>query len=240
MPIDPLLWAEGPISSSIPRLHGGQSGGRAGDGGAAATCARCARGCCASGASSTRPSPSSRRRGGRVWTWSASGSTWLARDRRGVRGGPGADPVWARGAPEGEDRLPFPGCGVRSRTRLSAYDVSPYEEGGRCGRCGGATVAVSAGCARRDHALRPPGDGGGRGGVRAAGHDAPAELWRLAAEWQVKPVRVLTGELWELADRAVNPDDHARCFALLVRDLEVVRILDHLQEQPCAPARRPA
>jgi protein-disulfide isomerase-like protein with CxxC motif len=31
------------------------------------------------------------------------------------------------------------------------------------------------------------------------GPRAPAELWRLAAEWQVRPVRVVTGELWELA-----------------------------------------
>jgi putative protein-disulfide isomerase len=31
------------------------------------------------------------------------------------------------------------------------------------------------------------------------GPRAPAELWRLASEWQVRPVRVLTGELWELA-----------------------------------------
>lgn len=31
------------------------------------------------------------------------------------------------------------------------------------------------------------------------GPRAPAELWRLASEWKVKPVRVLTGELWELA-----------------------------------------
>jgi hypothetical protein len=30
------------------------------------------------------------------------------------------------------------------------------------------------------------------------GPRAAAELWRLAAEWQVKPVRVLTGDLWEL------------------------------------------
>ena len=29
------------------------------------------------------------------------------------------------------------------------------------------------------------------------GPRANAELWRLAAEWQVKPVRVLTGMLWE-------------------------------------------
>ena len=28
---------------------------------------------------------------------------------------------------------------------------------------------------------------------------AAAELWRLTSEWAVKPVRVLTGHLWELA-----------------------------------------
>jgi hypothetical protein len=32
-----------------------------------------------------------------------------------------------------------------------------------------------------------------------AGPRAPAELWRLATEWKVKPVRVLSGELWELS-----------------------------------------
>jgi predicted DsbA family dithiol-disulfide isomerase len=31
------------------------------------------------------------------------------------------------------------------------------------------------------------------------GPQASAELWRLALDWQVKPVRVLTGELWEPA-----------------------------------------
>ena len=31
------------------------------------------------------------------------------------------------------------------------------------------------------------------------GPRAPAELWRLASEWQVRPVRVVTGELWERA-----------------------------------------
>jgi hypothetical protein len=31
------------------------------------------------------------------------------------------------------------------------------------------------------------------------GPRAEAELWRLATEWQVQPLRVITGELWELA-----------------------------------------
>ena len=31
------------------------------------------------------------------------------------------------------------------------------------------------------------------------GPRAAAELWRLAAEWRVRPTRFLTGELWEPA-----------------------------------------
>jgi putative protein-disulfide isomerase len=31
------------------------------------------------------------------------------------------------------------------------------------------------------------------------GPRAPAELWRLASEWQVRPLHVVTGDLWELA-----------------------------------------
>ena len=31
------------------------------------------------------------------------------------------------------------------------------------------------------------------------GPRARAELWQLAADWRVRPVRVLFGELWELA-----------------------------------------
>ena len=34
---------------------------------------------------------------------------------------------------------------------------------------------------------------------RLPGPRAAAELWRLAADWQVRPIRILTGHLWELA-----------------------------------------
>ncbi len=34
---------------------------------------------------------------------------------------------------------------------------------------------------------------------RLPGPRASAELWRLAAEWRVRPTRVLTGTLWEIA-----------------------------------------
>jgi hypothetical protein len=32
-----------------------------------------------------------------------------------------------------------------------------------------------------------------------AGPRASAELWRLASDWQVKPIAVLSGHLWEPA-----------------------------------------
>src|SRR3954447_22606527 len=31
------------------------------------------------------------------------------------------------------------------------------------------------------------------------GPRAPAELWRLASDWQVRPVRIVSGEMWEIA-----------------------------------------
>jgi hypothetical protein len=30
------------------------------------------------------------------------------------------------------------------------------------------------------------------------GPRAPAELWRLASEWQLRPVRIVSGHLWDL------------------------------------------
>ena len=43
MPLDPLLWVEGPIRFNLPGLHGGKGGGGAGSG-RPTTCDRCARG----------------------------------------------------------------------------------------------------------------------------------------------------------------------------------------------------
>ena len=45
MPVDPRLWAEAPLSSSLPGVHGRKGGGGAGSRTPpGATCARCARG----------------------------------------------------------------------------------------------------------------------------------------------------------------------------------------------------
>jgi hypothetical protein len=86
-------------------------------------------------------------------------------------------------------------------SRHGAYGFSTYEEL--------RTAALAAGAER----LGGPAPGVlgalGRFGTMATaevaavcslpGPRAPAELWRLASEWQVRPLRVLTGELWELA-----------------------------------------
>ena len=70
------------------------------------------------------------------------------------------------------------GPGVGARRPAPAARPSPLEALARFGRL--ATPELEAVCAR-------------------PGPPLLAELWALAAEWRVRPVRVLTGELWEVA-----------------------------------------
>ena len=102
-------------------------------------------------------------------------------------------------APGGHDRVPFPSVvfeggpaayefrghdELRSAALaagaepVSAPPVSVLDALRRFGRM--ATVEVAAVCS-------------------LSGPRAPAELWRLASEWQVRPVPVITGDLWEAA-----------------------------------------
>jgi protein-disulfide isomerase-like protein with CxxC motif len=101
------------------------------------------------------------------------------------------------GAPDGRERIPFPSvvfdgghaaCEFRSYEELRAAALAAGAEPvgdpppgvlealRRFGTM--ATAEVAAVCA-------------------LAGPRAPAELWRLASEWQVTPIRVITGDLWE-------------------------------------------
>ena len=57
-------------------------------------------------------------------------------------------------------------------------ELSPFDAVSRFGRTASSEVEAVCGLARPV---------------------VEAELWRLATEWKVKPVRVLTGVLWELA-----------------------------------------
>ena len=109
----------------------------------------------------------------------------------------GADLEEARGAP-GLPALRFDGDGDEPEWRSGA---EPYGELRAAALAAGAVPAA----AERPGILEAL----DRFGTMAAaeveavcdlpGPRASAELWRLAAEWRVRPVRVLTGELWERA-----------------------------------------
>lgn len=104
------------------------------------------------------------------------------------------------GAPEGRERIPFPTVVFDGEARAGAYEFRSYDEL--------RAAALEAGASPLDGP--PPGvlDALRRFGTMATaevaavcslpGPRAPAELWRLASEWQVRPVRILTGDLWEL------------------------------------------
>jgi predicted DsbA family dithiol-disulfide isomerase len=117
---------------------------------------------------------------------------------------PGED----RAPAPGEDRAPAPG---EDRTPAPGEDRAPPAAAPRVLAAGDDWRAAVA-----EAGARPAGDPApdplaalARFGRMATaeleavcdlpGPRAHAELWRLAAEWRVKPVRVLTGTLWEPA-----------------------------------------
>ena len=102
------------------------------------------------------------------------------------------------------ERLPFPSAVFVSddgSVRRGVYGQAGYEE------LRDAAVAAGAESARDDRpsvvdALARFGRMATREVEEVCGLPEPranVELWRLAADWQVKPVRVLTGWLWEPA-----------------------------------------
>ena len=113
----------------------------------------------------------------------------------------GADLEAARSIPnpKREDRVPFPTLQFGDGTPL--FGTTPYDEY--------RAAAITAGAAPLD--AEPPSveEALGRFGRMAtrevmavcdlAEARAETELWRLAGEWRVKPVRVLSGRLWEPA-----------------------------------------
>jgi hypothetical protein len=102
----------------------------------------------------------------------------------------------------GPERVAFPSAVFigEDRVRHGVFGFRPYDDYRTAAHAAGAVAGGG----------EPPGvlDALRRFGRMATaeieavcglpGPRANAELWRLAAEWQVRPVRVLTGELWEL------------------------------------------
>jgi predicted DsbA family dithiol-disulfide isomerase len=114
----------------------------------------------------------------------------------------GADMERAQAAArDGERRVPFPSFAVRGQGHEVhwLYDTTDPAELRRVAGTAGATAQPLPGVAeavRRFGRMATP--------EVAAVCDRPgplaaAELWRLAAEWQVRPERALTGELWSPA-----------------------------------------
>jgi predicted DsbA family dithiol-disulfide isomerase len=111
----------------------------------------------------------------------------LARERGGVRQGQGGERVTFPSARFGDERWVF--------------GLQPYEAWREAALAAGAAPApgpppdVPAALRR----FRRMATAEVAAVCELPGPRAAAELWRLAADWRVKPVRVLTGVLWELA-----------------------------------------
>ena len=117
----------------------------------------------------------------------------------------GLDLDVTRDVPEGagrDDRVPFPTLhfGGEDGERW-VFGSAPWEEVAAAAEACGAVRAEApvpeVAAALREHgrlATREVEEV-----CRLPGPRAAAELWRLAAEWRARPVRVLTGFLWEAA-----------------------------------------
>jgi hypothetical protein len=98
-----------------------------------------------------------------------------------------------------DERIAFPS--VVFDGRHGAYGFSTYDEL--------RAAALSAGAEPLGEPAPGVVEALGRFGTMATaevaavcglpGPRAPAELWRLASDWRVRPIRVVTGELWEPA-----------------------------------------
>jgi putative protein-disulfide isomerase len=197
MPIDPRLWRDAAISSSYPACMAVKAAAeQAPDGGY-----RYLRGvreglmCLRRKLDTTEALVEEARRAGldverfRIDLGSHAIVEAFGNDLEETRGG----------APEGRERIPFPS--VVFDGGVAAYEFTSYDE------LRGA--AEAAGAARTGDPAPGVLEALNRFGTMATaevaavcelpGPRAAAELWRLASEWQVRPVRVVTGELWELA-----------------------------------------
>jgi putative protein-disulfide isomerase len=193
MPFDPRLWSEGPLRSSYPACMAVKAAGDQGPE-AADRYLRAAREglmCFRRRLDGAEALVEEARRAGLD----------VARFRNDLESHAtveafGADLEAAR--PLALPTLEFSGDGDEERAVLGD---APYEEWD--------AAAVAVGAAPADEPRPDPPAALRRFGRMATaeieavchlpGPRARAELWRLAAEWRVRPIRVLTGTLWELA-----------------------------------------
>ena len=199
MPLDPLLWREGPLSSTYPACMAVKAAQEQVHDGGYAYLRTLREGimCFRRKLDTTEALVEEARRSGLN----------VERFRIDLRSHAiveafGADLEATRDAPAGsprEDRVPFPtlrfGKGGWVFGRASYDDYRTAAEGAGAVRAGVDPPSVEAALARFGRMATPE---------VVAVCDLPepraeAELWRLAGEWRVKPARVLSGRLWEQA-----------------------------------------
>jgi putative protein-disulfide isomerase len=209
MPIDPLLWKEGPIATTYPACMAVKAAQeQAGDGGYGyLRTLREGLLCFRRKLDTTESLVEAAREAGlnverfRIDLASNAIVEAFGEDLEATRVVP--DGVEATDAHGSGARLPFPSAvfvGENGST-YGVYGTATYDE------LREAALAAGAEPVRDDRPSVP--DALARFGRMATREveevcglpepRAQAELWRLAAEWQVKPVRVLTGWLWESA-----------------------------------------
>ena len=204
MPIDPRLWREAAIASSYPACMAVKAAAeQAGDGGYRyLRFVREGLMCFRRKLDTTEALVEEARRAGldverfRVDLASNAIIEAFGNDLEEVRDPP-------EGAVVASGRISFPSVlfVAEDGTRHGAWEFRSYDDLRAAAEAAGAVAGGDSPPAVLD-ALR-------RFGTMATaevaavcelpGPRAPAKLWRLASEWQVRPVRVVTGELWELA-----------------------------------------
>ncbi|TMM14750.1 MAG: hypothetical protein E6G00_00005 [Actinobacteria bacterium] len=213
MPIDPLLWKEGPIRSTYPASMAVKAALEQADDGAYRYLRVLREGllCFRRKLDTTEPLVEAARDACldverfRIDLQSHAIVEAFGADLEETRDVP--DEVRAAGkvanAHESGDRIPFPSAVFvgEDGTRHGVYGAAGYDELKGAAEAAGATPS----------GVDPPGvlDALRRFGRMATREveevcrlpepRAQAELWRLASEFEVKPVRVLTGWLWEPA-----------------------------------------
>ena len=195
----------------LSRLHGREGGSRAGHGGGIRLPAPAARGDHVRAAEAGSCRGARRRRApGRPRRRAVPARPALARDHRGVRGGPrGHRRARCRAgrttrrsprrAPAGTALPTVVFAGEDGRETVAGLQpLDAYRAGGggaaeRDGRTSGSVSrrSCAASAVSRPREVEMLCD--------LPGPRAHAELWRLAEDWSVRPVRVLTGWLWEAA-----------------------------------------
>lgn len=211
MPLDPLLWVEGPIASTYPACMAVRAAAQQADDGGYAYLRALREGllCFRRKLDNTEALVEEARRVRldverfRIDLGSHATVEAFGYDLEETRAVP--DEARAQGKVVergGKERVPFPSLVFigEDGARHGVFGVHPYEDYRAAAEAAGAEASgerpgIEASLRRFGRmATREVEEVCGLPGPRAA-----AELWRMASEWQVKHVRVLTGDMWEPA-----------------------------------------